>query len=569
MWKPGGSQEDRRALSKADLVAMKRGVVAILGAASAIAAATILPVLGAPGTISGVAYTTVKLADADEGTEPRIAFDGADRGWTVTNSGGTAVVYTSGNHGHSWERTEGVPADQLQPSIDVDIVTTSTGRIIATELDFGGINFRTSYSDDGGKTWTVSQGTQDADMDRQWLAAGPDDPTTHQPTVFLLYHNLFSGAATHNMWVMRSNDNGATFGTPVPVTLPGSEAWLDLQCADSGGPSSLVVNQQTGRIYVFWGTRSSPAGGCAAQPFEVNVVAATKVWSATSPDDSLGSWVQSPVVDDTAAGNIVGMQLSPGTLDRAGNVWVTYPESPNPYPDYDGAAIRVRWAPPDLSRWSAPITIAPAGGYGNVLAHIIAGDPGKIAVAYYAGLQAPKASPAWYLRVARSDDALAASPHVSTDAVSHIPAYTGTASELMGACGSGAAAGIENGLACGRSTDVWGIALDRQCNVYVAWPTVKNDAPGTSAGTFVSSQVAGPGLCASGTSAPTQRRVTKVLSKHQTRSRGALAATGVADGTGVKALGFILLVSALAIGSRFFGETRRRSSLRSQTKRRR
>ena len=271
---------------------------------------------------SSAIFDAAKLAGADAGTEPRIAFDGANRGWVVSNSSGTAVVYTTADRGRSWRRTQGVPAGQSVPSIDVDIVTTRTGRIIANELDFGGINFRTSYSDDGGKTWTASSGTRDADMDRQWLAAGPDDPTTHQPTVYLLFHNLFSGTATHNMWVMRSSDNGASFGPPIPVTLPGSEAWLDLQCADSGGPSSLAVNQKTGRIYAFWGTRSSPAGGCAAQPFEVNVVAATKVWAATSPDDSLGSWVQTPVVDDTTAGNIVGMQLSPGTLDRAGNVWV-------------------------------------------------------------------------------------------------------------------------------------------------------------------------------------------------------------------------------------------------------
>jgi hypothetical protein len=478
----------------------------------------------------------------------------------ISNSGGTAVVYTTADHGHTWRRTPAVPAGQSLPSIDVDIVTTRTGRIIATELDFGGgLTFRTSYSDDGGKTWIVSSGTRDADMDRQWLATGPDDPTTHQPTVYLLFHNLFSGTATHNMWVMRSNDNGATFGPPIPVTLPGSQAWLDLQCADSGGPSSLAVNQKTGRIYAFWGTRGSSAGGCAAQPFEVNVVAATKVWAATSPDDSLGSWVQSSVVDDTAAGNIVGMQLSPGTLDRAGNVWVTYPESPHGYPNYDGAAIRVRWAPPDLSRWSNPITIAPAGGAGNVLAHIIAGDPGKIAVAYYAGLPAPKASPAWYLRVARSDDALGVGPHVATDDVSHVPAYTGTASELMGACGSGPVAGIENGLACGRSTDVWGIALDRQCFVHVTWPSVENEAPGASPGTFVSSQVAGSGLCAGSTIAPARARTTRVLAKHQARPRASLAATGVAEGTGERALAFILVATALALGTRLARERRARN----------
>jgi hypothetical protein len=221
-------------------------------------------------------------------------------------------------------------------------------------------------------------------------------------------------------------------------------------------------------------------------------------------------------------------------------------------------AIRVRWAKLDMSRWSNQISIAPDCGSGKVLAHIFAGDPGKIAVAYYAGLPAPKASPAWYLRVARSDDALGAAPHVATDDVSHVPAYTGTASELMGACGSGPAAGIENGLACGRSTDVWGIALDRQCFVHVTWPAVENGAPGASPGTFVSSQVAGPGLCAGSTITPARARTTRVLAKHQARPRASLAATGVADGTGERALAFILVATALALGTRLGRERRRR-----------
>ena len=67
--------------------------------------------------------------------------------------------------------TGGTPADQTLASTDVDLVTTPSGRIVETELDFGGVNFRTEYSDDGGKTWTESVGTTLADTDRPWLAA--------------------------------------------------------------------------------------------------------------------------------------------------------------------------------------------------------------------------------------------------------------------------------------------------------------------------------------------------------------------------------------------------------------
>jgi BNR repeat-like domain len=517
--------------------------VVIIAAGVAVMATSFMPSTAKPISTFAPPF---KLARADGGTEPRIAFGPDGRGWTVSNSGGTAVVYSSSDNGRTWKKTLGDPAGQTGPTIDVDIVATKTGRLVASELDSAGLNFPTSFSDDGGKTWTQSRGTQLADMDRQWLAAGPD-PQTHQPTVYLLYHNLLSGTVTHNMWVMKSTDNGATFGPPIPITLPGQPAWFDLQCADSGGPSSLAVNQKTGRIYAFWGTRSSAIGGCAAQPFEVNVVAATKVWAATSPDDSAGSWTQSVVADDSGAGKIVGMQLSPGTLDRDGNVWVTYPESPNGYPNYNGAAIRVKWAPPNMTRWSQPITVASSGGDGNVLAHIIAGDPGNIAVAYFHGQRAPGASPAWYLHVARSVDALSPAPHVVDEAVSSIPAYTGTASELMGACGSGPAAGIENGFACGRSTDVWGIALDKNCHVHVAWPAVVNKAPHASAGTYVSSQVGGQPLC--GASAAT--RSTRATVQAVRRSRGSGGAPLPNTGLGTSLiLGVALLGSAARIGRR-------------------
>jgi len=303
----------------------------------------------------------VQLAGADGDTEPRAAVDAGDRRYVVTNSGGPATVYSSAD-GLTWGPSGGVKiAGQTGGTIDTDIVATRTGRLVAVELDDGGINFRTSYSDDQGATWTAVNGptgqsqpftgTGYADQDRPYLAVGPDDPTTHLPRVYALMHNLASGTASHNMWVSTSTDNGATFGPFVPVTLPGSQAWNDLQCADSGGPSNLFVDQATGRVFAVWGSRSTvapgqAAGGCGASAtgsFEINVVAATRVWVASAPASGATDptqWTQSLAVDDNATGQIVGMQLAPGAVDAGGNVYVLYPESPHAYPDYSGAAIK-------------------------------------------------------------------------------------------------------------------------------------------------------------------------------------------------------------------------------------
>ena len=245
----------------------------------------LLPVLGvvalalsAPSDAAPTkpAFVTVKLAGSSGSAEPRVAVGPQDLRWAVTNAtNGEEAVYKS-TDGVQWTRVSTPPGQSL-PTIDVDVATLPSGRVITSELDTLGINFINTYSDDEGASWKTSTGATFADTDRQWYATGPGN------TVYLLWHNLLSGPLQHNMWVQTSTDGGATFLPPIPVALPGTQAYLDLQCADSGGPSGISVNQKSGQVYVFFGTRSSPLGGCAAQPPEVNIVAANRQWVVTAP----------------------------------------------------------------------------------------------------------------------------------------------------------------------------------------------------------------------------------------------------------------------------------------------
>jgi hypothetical protein len=447
------------------------------------------------------------------GTESRITVAPNGKRYIASNRpDGTAEVYQSID-GVSWHKTPGTLPGQQQPTIDVDIVAMHTGRLFASELDLVGPQFVSGYSDDEGKTWTASQFDGLVDQDRQWFAVGPDDATTHQPRVYLLYHNLFSGQGNHNMFVATSTDGGATFGAPVPTTLPGSQAYLDLQCADSGGPSNIMVNPTTGRVYAVFGTRTSPlpggvanVGGCGAslppQTFQFNIVAATKVWVVSSPDGSLGSWSQSVAVGADSSQNIVGMQLDPGTMDTAGNIYVTYPESPGPYPGYGQAAVKMTWAPADLGHWSTPVTVAPGGAVGNLLVHSIAGRPGQVDLAYFSGVARPGKGPLWYATAAQTLDGLSAHPTFTHARLSDIPTYTLSAASMMGACTPN---GIINGLACNRSTDVWGVALDNNCNFAVTWPVsgdnTQNDVSSSRGGTYAASQVGGTTVCSASASA--------------------------------------------------------------------
>ena len=456
----------------------------------------------------GLRFTgPVLLAGGAGSSEPRVAVAPDGTEYVVsgpsTDSSAPSVptrVYASHDHGKTWQVTPGQPP-QVSPTPDTDIVVTPSGRIVVTELDSVALSVIVSYSDDGGRTWTASTGADRvADQDRPWLAAAPGN------RVYLLFHNGFSGNASENMYVESSTDGGATFGAPVPLTLPASPAFLDLQCGGTGGPSGLVVNQRTGRLYAFWGTRHAVAGSCGAEPPQpVTIVAPTRVWVATSPDNSPGSWMDSLAVDDSAQGNIVGMQVSPGALDTAGNVYVVYPESPHPFPDFTGAAVRVRWAPPDLGHWSSPITIAPPGEPGNVLTDIAAGYPGQLDVAWFAGSHtASHGTPDWYLTVAHVVGALGPRPTVAVQRLQSIPGFRASATDLMGWCGdTNPAEQSVPGCLDSRSSDMFGAGLDARCELIVTWSTISAKTDPTIGagvdGTWVASQSGGPSLCAPAT----------------------------------------------------------------------
>ena len=474
-----------------------------------VVAAAALGLASAAGSAAAPPFTTVRLPASNGFSEPRETIDPHGNFWIESNAAdGSAAVWGS-TDGLTWTQTPTEPAGQTDASTDVDIVTLPSGRIVETELDFGGINFRTAYSDDGGTTWTLSQGTTVADTDRPWLAA---DQTPGSNRVYLLFHDLVSGTASHNMFVETSIDGGATFGPPVATTLPGSQAWADLQCADSGGPSDIFIappgTPHAGRVYAAWNTRSSgtidgvdtsPTGGCGASvtgTFEINVVGATRIWLAWSDTPAVeGSWHTSLALDDNPTGQLVSYQLAPGAVDKAGNVYVAYDESPQPYPNYDGAPVKYISSGPDLATWSTPVTVAAGGGAGHVLPHIVAGDPGKLDLAYWTGQQDGGAIH-WYTTVAQVSNALT-KPAVKEFRVSTVSADTGTASELMGACDQNPqTGGVDNGLVCNRSADVWGIALTPSCALAITWP-VRNNDDATLEATYATTQTGGTHICKS------------------------------------------------------------------------
>jgi hypothetical protein len=236
-------------------------------------------------------------------------------------------------------------------------------------------------------------------------------------------------------------------------------------------------------------------------PFEINVVAATRIWVSTSKDHG-ATWTPVLAVDDSDSSKIVGMQMPTAALDTAGNLYIAYPESPKPYPDYDGAGLSYVWAAPDVAKFSKPVVVAPAEasakpGSGRILAQVVAGGPGKIAIFSLEG-DGNATGALWHPLIDEVRDAMNATPTLASYPLSTVPAWKGTASALMGACsgplpqtplGNPAA-----GFTCSRSSDVYGQTLTADCKPAFVWYADKS-LDKDKGGTYVAEQTSGPGLC--------------------------------------------------------------------------
>lgn len=443
-----------------------------------IATALVGAATSSPAAAPKLSATVVHLTGSGGSSEPRIAVDPrTDARYAIANAtDGSAVVWSS-KDGKAFNQVAGQIPGQVSATIDLDVVVTRTGRIIANELD-SDFSFPTGYSDDHGETWTASKGIP-FDLDRQWLAAGP------KGEVYLVWHNFASGLSpAHEVMVQTSTDGGATFGVPVPVALPGSAAAIDLSCGDSTGPSGIAVDQKTGRLYVAFATRTSAVGGgCgkAADPNEgvgFNVVPSNHLWVASSPDGSAGSWTDTLAVDTAAARKFIALQYSGISVDAGSNVWLSYTQSLKA-DDYT-SQIRLRSAPAGGTAWRTPV-IVPGTQVGSLFAHVAAGDSGKVAVSWFQVQDGQ-----WYPWLGVSTNALSAHPSWTTTPLSSSPTHRGTPAAMSAACGSGPTSGLQQGLACGRYLDNFGMAVDRAGRAMVVFPSAIDK------GSYVATQTAGP-----------------------------------------------------------------------------
>lgn len=242
-----------------------------------------------------------------------------------------------------------VGALTMDPYLHVD---PTTGRIF--QLDLQALSCSTlSFSDDGGGSWSTNPlgcGQPPVIQDHPTLFTGPpsETETLGYPNVVYYCVNRIADAACS-----RSLDGGATFGPLRPLVFEGvRERGTDRLPSPCYGNTGHGVTGPNGTVYL--------ARACDDRP-EV----------AVSTDDGL-TWHRTRISPDHT---VLTHEVSLAT-DRAGNVYAVWVSEDDRDTYLAASGDRGR-------TWSTPAKVSPPSVATTAFSTVAAGDPGRVAVAYY------------------------------------------------------------------------------------------------------------------------------------------------------------------------------------------
>lgn len=246
-----------------------------------------------------------------------------------------------------------------------------------------------SYSNDGGLSWVPSPAAGYLPAaDRNWLATYGNDQA------YLVYNNAGVGLV-----VGSSTDGGITWLPPVLV--PGSSRPTAGDVGPNGIAGDAVVDPRDGTLYIPYGP--GPGGGTVQ-----------RVYSSTD-GQSFREHVAHATPSDASSGAI----FSSLALDTAGNLYLAFAETHDA-----GMRIFVTHSTDHAVTWSAAQQVTDARTTA-VFPWIVAGGPGRIAIASYAAsgsFQSDNAdtNTTWQPHVSYSIDALAANATFTTVAAARV-----------------------------------------------------------------------------------------------------------------------------------------------------
>lgn len=291
------------------------------------------------------------IAANDAGSEPSLGV--TPDGVLFTDLGSN--VYRSDDQGVTW-RLMGDPNPTV-PNFDPDLAVDLDGTVWESRLYVACAEV--AVSQDKGASWASNPAVCPGLVgDRQYVVP------TQGGEAYVYFHQL----PTFWQTAFKTTDHGATWLPTGPAEFPDH---LLLANGGSGWGGGGFYNRVTGSVFFTFSYShqqgaDNPTGADGA--------------GYTVTHDGGRSWTarQAAVLD----GQQLGLGLVTGAADDAGNVYLTWGEALGD--KADDLAIYVAASTDDGETWSGKVRVD-AGTGSKVFPVIVAGEAGKVAIAYYEG----------------------------------------------------------------------------------------------------------------------------------------------------------------------------------------
>jgi len=397
-----------RAIPRAIPIVLAATLVAVLflGPATGVGAPS-APVFGQRTVVDPTrSGTEPSLRIAPDGTVYVAAPCGLDN--SACKSG---LLWRSDDHGRTFQLKDmGLPLYLRGAGVgsgDSELALPANGNVVYADLWAGEVSVSTSM--DRGESFLVTNPVGGAVpvVDRQWMEADGD-------TVYLAFQQLESG-----VYVVKSTDGGVTFPF-VSLALPRVSS-DGLWHVGIEGNLALGASHEVYMVYPMFRTGLDDPTNTLVPLFNTPA----RIMVAKSVDGGL-TWTSSLVAQVPGPVNNHFPALA---TDSAGNLYVAWSES---RADGSGADIWFSRSLDGGQTWLAPLEVSasPQGDAHEVW--IVAGAPGKVAIAYYgtdaaASHRTGSASDdaLYYARLAYSLDATSATPAFSVMDADPAPVHQG------------------------------------------------------------------------------------------------------------------------------------------------
>jgi hypothetical protein len=335
--------------------------------ALALAAAT----TGAAGASSAAAYQVYEAPRSatmayDDSVEPTIAANWkTGRAMIIANTTPYVVAFDSESRKASWQPAPGITTKYttLDPIIWGD---SENGRVIVSQL--AGATSLMDVSDDGGESWTPSQGGGPSGVDHQTVGGGPYAATAKPPVTTYPKAVWYCAQSVAAAFCSISTDGGMTFGPSRPLSTIVNGGPL----TGCGGLHGHVNVRQDGTAMV-------PIKGCvdAATPGTALTDDANKVGVSLNSDNNTGPWTVEKVPDSTTRA-----RMDPYIeADKANTMYLAYVDGT----DKMKVAVKKKGG-----SWAKSVDIGKAAGVkSSAFPLVIGGSAGRAAVAYLGSKTGP------------------------------------------------------------------------------------------------------------------------------------------------------------------------------------